>query len=470
MQVLEQLGTIDIVVVVLYFVGMILIGVRAGKKVKKSSDFTSAGQGLSWKMVAGSTIATCMGANMVMGKYDLIFEAGMAGLTASLFWWVGWIVLLIMAKRLRMSNAVSIPSFLEEKYNGTTRKFCSLCVMIAMIASCAAQFLTIGTIFETFGICDRRTGTWIGAAIIVIFTILSGLWGVALTDTVQSVLLVIAFGVVFPIIVFKVAGGWDAVIAFNGPERLNMFQGIAPVTMLGWAVYYTLSTGADPAYAQRIFASKSTKDAVVGQGIAWAVTLVVCGFVSAVPGLAIGKIFPEITAGSQFTPMFIVTYLPAVVRGLMLSALLGLMLTSGDSYLLLLSSTIMDDVISPIKQDIEDKKKILLTRLVCVGSAVVITAMALYVNSIYQLFKTGGGAYGAGVFIPLFLGCFWKKARAKAINAGMLLGFLISFCFDMFLKIPLALNMDGCIIGAVVCLVICVAGSLKDGKREKIAT
>ncbi len=152
--------------------------------------------------------------------------------------------------------------------------------------------------------------------------------------------------------------------------------------------------------------------------------------------------FPEITAGNQFTPIFIVTYLPAVVRGLMLAGLLGLMLTSGDSYLLLLASTVTDDVVVPIKKDMDEKKKILFTRFTCVAGAVVITAMALYVNSIYQLFKTGGGAYGAGVFLPLFLGCFWKRADAKAINAGMFSGFVIAFCFDMFLKIPLGLNMN----------------------------
>lgn len=467
MNILQQLNTIDIATIVIYFVAMILIGVQAGKKVKSSSDFTSAGQKLSWRAVAGSTIATCMGANMVMGKYDLIFESGMAGLTASLFWWVGWIFLIIMAKKLRESKATSIPSYLEEKYNKTTRKICSLCVLIAMVSSCAAQFLTIGTIFETFGVCDRKTGTWIGAAIIVVFTILSGLWGVTMTDSIQSIILLIAFGVVFPVVVFKVAGGWTAVVEFNGPERMNMFSGIAPITMVGWGVYYTLSTGAEPSYSQRIFASKSTKDAVIGQVVAWVATLIVCGFVSAVPGLAIGKIFPDIVAGNQFTPVFIVTYLPAVIRGLMLAALLGLMLTSGDSYLLLLASTVMDDIISPIKKDMEDNRKILYTRLICVISAIVITAMALYVNSIYQLFKTGGGAYGAGVFIPLFLACFWKRANEKAINIGMITGFAVSFCFDMFLKIPMGLNLDGCTIGAVICLVICFAGSLILSEKRK---
>lgn len=467
MHILEQLSTIDIITIFLYFSIMILIGLRASKKIKASKDFTAAGQSLTWKTAAGSTIATCMGANMVMGKYDLIFESGMAGLTASLFWWLGWIFLLIMVKRLRESKATSIPSFLEQRYNVQTRKLCSMCVLIAMISSCAAQFLTIGTIFETFGICDRKIGTWIGAAIVVLFTILSGLWGVTLTDTIQSVLLMVTFGILFPVVVFKVAGGWNAVIEFNSPDRLSMFNGIAPVTMFGWAVYYTLSTGAEPTYAQRIFSSKSTKDAVLGQGVAWLATLAICGFLSALPGLAIQQIFPDITAGSQFTPMFIVTYMPSVIRGLMLAALLGLMLTSGDSYLLLLASTVMDDIIAPLKPNIEDRKKILITRFTCAGGAIVITAMALYVNSIYQLFKTGGGAYGAGVFLPLFLGCFWKRANAKAINIGMLAGFLFSFGFDMFLKIPLGLDMDGCIIGAGICLVICVVGSLIQTKGNR---
>lgn len=64
------------------------------------------------------------------------------------------------------------------------------------------------------------------------------------------------------------------------------------------------------------------------------------------------------------------------------------------------------------------------------------------------------------------LGCFWKKANAKAIGAAMLVGTLVSFCFDMFLKIPLGLNIDGCIIGAILCLIIAVGGSLLLNKKD----
>ena len=459
----DTLGISAVITIILYIVGMMILGMAAGKKVKNASDFSSAGQNLPWYLAAGSTIATCMGANMVIGKYDLIFQSGLSGLTASLFWWLGWLLLLLMTKKLRSSGATSIPTFLAKRYDARTQKIGSWCVLLMTVSSCAAQFLSIGTICEALGICERERGVWIGAALVILFTVFSGLWGVALTDAVQSVILMVAFGIIFPIAVFKVAGGWNAVVEYNleqSAERMDLLSGIAPVSMIGWALYYGLSTGSDPSFSQRIFAAKDMKAAVKGQGVAWIFTLVIVGFISAFPGLAIKKIFPDIPYGSAFTPLFIVTYMPSVLKGIMIASLLGLMLTSGDTYLLLLSSTILDDIVRPRYPHMKEKKRLWLAKLACVLAAALICFMALYVNSIYQLFKTGGGAYGAGIFFPLLLGCFWKKADAKAVNVGMLVGAFVSFGFDMLVKIPLGLEIDGVLIGAALCLVICVGGSL----------
>lgn len=466
MNMFDNMSAIDFLMVFLYVVFFAWMSFYACKKVKNSRDFSMAGQGLSWIMVAGSTIATTMGGNMVIGKYDLIMESGLSGLTASLFWWVGWIFLLVMAKPFRDSGATSIPNFLEKRFNSGTRKIASYCVLISVISSCAATFLAIGTVFESLGLCDKVTGTLAGVVIVILFTLPSGLWGVALTDTVQAVIILITFGLIFPVMVFRIAGGWNAVIASQTAERLNPFSGIAPVTMLGWAVSYALATGAEPNFAQRIFSARTTRDAIKGQVAAWAMSLAVAGIISALPALAIKNIFPEMTAGSQFTVRFIVTYFPVVLKGLILSVLLGLMLTSGDSYLLLLASTFTDDIVRPRVRGLSEKNAFLIMRAVCVISSGLLCAMALYVNKIYLLFKIGASAYGAGVFFPLLLGCFWKKCSAKAAGAAMLAGCLFSFCFDMFLKVPLGLDMDGVIIGSALNVTILVAGSLWLNARE----
>lgn len=457
----------DFIMILLFLVLITLMGVWATRKVKSGKDFATAGQELSWFTCTGSCIASAIGANVVIGKYEVILESGVSGIVASWFWWIGWLFLLLLAKPLRDSGAVSIPDFLQMRYGEKTRNIGAVCVMIATISMTAAQFLAIGNILEALGICGRDTGVWVGAVVIVLFTIFSGLWGVAITDTFQSIFLLIAFGVVFPIAVFKVAGGWDVVTASHTAEELSLFRGMAPVTMAGWFFYYIFSTGADPVFAQRVFSAKDTKTAVTSQLAAWTATIVVTGVICALPALAINVIFPDMTIGSQFTPKFLLAYMPPIVRGLMLSFLLSMMLTSGDSQLLTLVSTITEDIIRPkMKEEDAEKRMLLISRLVCMLATVMVCAMALYFGKIYQLLKTGGSAYGAGIFIPLVLGCFWKKADSRAVNIGMLAGLIVSFGFDMFFKIPMGLSLDGIIPGGLLCLMICVGGSLGAAKRN----
>lgn len=467
---LNQMNPTTFLVIIVYMIVIAVMGVVIGKrKIKTSDDFNNAGQGLDWKLIAGSGISTAMGVSTVIGKYDVIHESGLSGVTASLFWWVGWLVIILLAKHLRRFGVNSIPAFLANRYNAATRKICSVCVMVTMMSTLAGNFLGVGTILEALDICDRTTGTWIGALVIVLFTVFGGLWSVAITDTVQAVIIIVGFGVIFPLSVFHTAGGWSAVAAVNTAERLNFFTGIAPITIVGWIVSYILSAGAGPAFAQRIFTAKSDKDAIKGQLIAWSVSLLFGGIICALPALAIGRIYPDLTVGSEFTPMYIAQYFSPVFGGVLLATLFAMLLTTGDSYLLILSGTVVDDIIKVKKPELDNRQSLLCSRVICVVGAAAICVMALYVGSIYQLVKTGSGAYGAGVFIPMFLGCFWKKAHAKAINAAMLVGCMTSFLFDMFLKIPLGLDIDGVIIGAVLCIVICVAGSLLAGQKEASA-
>ncbi len=467
MKILDYMSGLDLFVFAAYMIALVGIGIFVGKRVKNARDFTSANQSLSWKMVAGSTIATCMGAYSVISKYDVIYESGVSGLIAGLFWWVGWLALFPMIRRLRSSNATSIPGFLEKRYNARTRKICSYCVLVIAISTCAGNLLTMGTILNTLGVCSIETGTWIVAIAVVLFTIVSGLWGVAMTDSIQTIFILIGFGFVFPLAVIKEAGSLNFLAEAFSADQIAATQ-MAPITLIGWAVYYTFAVGADPVYSQRIFNARSVKDAYIGQGVAWAATLIISGLITAIPGFAIGTIFPDLTAGNQFTPLFIATYFPPIIKGLLIAALFSLMITTADTYLLLIASTVMDDLVIPAFPKLPEHTKLNISRIICAASAVVLCFMALYVDTIYELFKIGGGAYGAGVFFPLVLGCFWKKAKAKAINLAMLVGCFFSFAFDMFLKVPLHWDIDGCVIGAILCLIICSVGSIlsKDGPHD----
>ena len=453
----DRLSSLDILVMALYVVAMIGIGIYVGKRVKNSKDFTTAGQSMSLGVVIGSTVATCLGSSIAFGNMELVHKYGLSGLTSAVFWYVGWLFLVALAKPLRDSGATSIPTFLAQRYDASTRKISSLCTVIMALSSCAANFIAIGVMTQALGICDSTTGTIVGAVIIVLFTIFSGLWGVAITDTIQSVILVIGIGIIIPVVSFSSAGGFTFVMDNTPAIRLDPLLGMAPLTMFGWFLANTLACGAHPAYAQRIFAAKDTKTAQMGTLISNGVCVCVM-VVAALPAFTIPFLFPDMQLGSQFAPTFIADYFPPLMRGLLMAALLGLLLTTGDTFLLLLASTITQDVIPLFKKTIEDRTMLAINRGIVAVGAVVIVLMGLYWNSIYELFKIGASAYGAGMFLPLFLGCFWKKAQTPAINAAMLTGCLVSFIWDYLFKRQT--GIDGVILGAGLCFAISVFGSL----------
>ena len=453
----SYIGKIDIVVIFLYFVVLIGIGAYYSRRVKDAKDFSTGGQNMSLPVMIGSTVATCMGSSIVFGNLALVHENGLSGLTAGFWWYVGWIALCFLARPLRASGAVSIPGYLKLRFNKRTKSISAFSSLIMATSSTAAQFLACGVMMEALGVCDSKTGTIIGAVIIVLFTVFSGLTGVAVTDTIQSVLLVIGVGIVIPIVAFAKAGGVVEVFQQTDPIRLDPFAGIAPVVMFGWFLSKMLSCGAHPAYAQRIFAAKNIKTAVTGTIISDIICTIVF-IVAALPAFVIPILFPDMTSGDMLVPTLIAIYFPPVLKGIMISALLGLLLTSGDTWLLVISSTLTDDIIPSIRPDIDSKRMLKYSRLIIIVSAALVIFLAWYWKSVYQLLKIGGSAYGAGVFFPLVLGCFWKKAKAKAINVAMFTGTTVSILWDYILKKPT--NIDGVIPGAILCLAICVAGSL----------
>lgn len=458
-----MISAIDFGIIFLYIISFIVIGiVITKKKVKSASDYTNAGQSLTLLVIIGSTLATNMGSAVIFGNYQLIHNSGIWGVFTFLGWYVGWFILAFTSRKMRSTGATSIPNYLERRFGPLARNIAAVAVLCMGIASTAAQFKSVGSVTASLGLCDANTGILVGALVILLFTVFSGLWGVAITDTIQSILILITVGLVVPVVAFKAAGGVNAAVTSITPipfEDCGLGLGI----FLSYWLADFFSGGAHPAYCQRSLAAKSDDIAWKGQVITCIISLVIT-LVASSPALFINKIFPDMVDGSQFVPTLIATYFPVGLKGLALACILGLLLTTGDTFLLLLSSTITDDIVRPRKPDINDKKLLNLGRLVCILGTVVIVGLALYIPTITELFKLGGSAVGCTTFFPITLGCFWKKLNTKAAVASMYVALPTSIIWDLFLKS--ATGMGGSLIAAPVSLAICVIGTLILNNKE----
>lgn len=462
---MKSIGTVDLIMILIYVVGFAVVAASFARKIKSAKDFTSAGQGLSLVQVIGSTVATCMGASIVFGNYELVVANGISGMVATLFWFVGWCGLILISRQLRRSGATTFPGFLEKQYNGSTRKIAAYVMLISAISSTAAQFMAFGKMTSALGICNATTGAMAGAVIITIFAIFGGKMGSSFTDTIQSVLILLAVAIAIPFAVFHEAGGVSDVFSRVDPDMLDITKGLTPMLLLSYSLSNFMQVSVQSGYSINIFTAKNEKVAFRGQLISMIVCLVV-NLISVAPAFAAKFIYPDLTDGGTFVVRFISDYFPPVVKGITMGALLGLLITSGNAFLGLLSSTVTQDIIMPRHPDMEDRKIILYGRISMVIGAVAITAMAIYVKSVYSLFRLGGAAYGAAMFFPVMLSLTWKKVHPKAANLAMIVGAGSSFLLDLTKIIP----VGGIIVGAILCLLICVFGTFYFNKTQPVAS
>ena len=464
---LTSLSLIDSIVICVYFIAMILVGVYYSKKIKNNDSFAVADRSLSLPVMVGTTVATCMGAGTALGDVGYMFEVGLIGLISVSMWNLGWIGQNVMAKRLRASGASSLPEFLENRYGKSTRNIAAFVLLVMVANSTAAQFAAGGTILETLGILDMKTGVIVGGIIIILFTLFGGLYSVAVTDTVHCILIFIGVAIIVPIVAFTKAGGITEVFsraAAETPEMLS-WSSIPVIVLIGYMLSYLLAAGSHPGYAQRILASKDTKTAVRGSVLSNIFSFLIEIPILLVP-LTAFIILPNLENGEMMVPTVVATFFPPVLKGLILAGLIALVVTTADSFLLLLGTTISTDVIPIFKKDVSDKNKLIISRVTVVAGGIIAMVLAITGGGVFQLFRMGAAAYGAAMFFPLLLACFWKKAKTKAVNWGMALGCILTIAWNQT-SFYETTEIEGVIVGAAVCLTVCVVGSLflKDDSR-----
>ena len=457
------LSTLDVVVVVLYFAGMIAIGYLTSKKVHDSDDFVVAGRTLSIKVMVGTTLASAMGAFAALGMSGFIYKKGISAEYVIVAWCIGWSALILVAKVLRDSEAASLPEFFLKRFGPSTKAIASIVTLVFLVNATGSQLAAMGQISKGLGILDYNTGVIIGGVIILAYTVMGGLYAVAYTDAIQMVILTVGLGLFLPWKSLDLVGGFSGLAEQSAPMMFQTWGVIDTAVLVGWVVSFTFAAGAHPAYIQRILASRDSRTAKVGS--IWSNVLM---FALSLPillaALCAPIIYPSLAEPETFIPRMIVGHFPMILSGLVLAALLGLVMSTADSFMLLTGTTTTNDIYKSLKPDVSLEKLLKYSRYATIFWGVAGILLALYGKNVLKLFKVGAAAYGAGMFFPLMAAVFWKRSTTTGINCGMLVGCFLTIIWNFTFK-ELS-GLDGVIAGAIGCLVVLVAVSLATGKKD----
>ena len=482
-----------IATIVIYLVGMLLVGFVYSKSNEDSSDFYLGGRKMGPLVTAMSAEASDMSSWLLMGMPGLAYLTGIAspGWTAiglAVGTWLNW---LIVARRLRRYsanlNAITVPQFLSLRFHDQRNLLNALGAVIIIVffipytdSGCA----DCGKLFNSLFGVDYMIAMILSAVVIVGYTIMGGFRAVSTTDLIQSVVMSMAL---IAVLVYgvSVAGGWDVVLdnARSLPGYLTMLasHNVADNSATSYSLLDIVSTLAwglgyfgMPHILLRFMAIEDEKKLVLSRRIAsvWVVIAMTASIVIGMVGLGMTKAGAlEFLSGSSSETLIVRIanliaqhgVLAAILAGLILAGILAATMSTADSQMLAAASSVSQNILQEFgHMKLSEKQSLFAARLTIVCISVVGVVLARDPNSsvfgIVSFAWAGfGGSYGAVVLCALF----WKRCNWQGALAGMLSGGLMVFVWKYLIS-PLGgvFGIYELLPAFLMSLVVCVVVSL----------
>jgi solute:Na+ symporter, SSS family len=465
------LETSQLIIAGLYFALIFGVGIYATRFVKDSTDFLLAGRRLGLVLATAALAATHFGGGFVVGTGEWGYTYGLTGMAYAVGVGLALLILaMVAARRMRRLGLVTVPDYLEHRYNSkTARLLGALLSLVAIIGILGAQVWASQGALSILGI-DPVTAAVIATLLFIVYTAASGLWGVTLTDAVQ--LAIIFVGVPLAAVLgLQEAGGFEGIretLAATGVDSGAYFHplgagGAMVVAAILPAIMYTL-IGQD--FYQRLFAARDEKIAVRAAALAGVILICYAAF-PAIAGMAARGVFGAEIEPSQAIPMLVAEVLPAWIGAIVVAAIIGAIMSTADSLLVAGTSHLTHDIFGKLmRPDLagDTRRMLLISRVGTVVIGLLALFLALYIQRIIDLLLLSYTMYAAGVFVPVVLGLYWPRGTAAGAVAGIAGGSLAGLAAARgwvdVAELPLIAGMPSIVLGALVSLALYVGVSL----------
>ena len=420
-----EVATIDYIIISLYLLGMVGVGLWFAKKHSDFEDFFLAGRSLTTPLLITTLISTYYGIDVLFGDSQLGFTNGVVA-------WFAYarptyafflIAAFLLAHRLREDDFKSLPDILDKYYGKKTRYVGAVTSFIYSLP--ALSLYGFGMLGEVILGWEPIMGMLVLGGIALIYTITGGFWAVALTDSVQFVLMCVVLAMAFPF-AMNLIGGFDSMIEVLEP---SYFDTLGDMSI--WLIIIYASTGlsilVEPTFYQRIFAAKSYKNVrnalVIGIFIWGSYDWIITILAMAAKVAVIQGTLPVDVAPDAALLTIMVAALPAGALGLFLAGVLATEMSTLDSYCLVAGGNVAYDIYKPaFKPSATDQELIKTTRQGILLSWVLGFAMAISFDQMLGLWVFMASILISSVLAPILLGMYvpkFRKPLAGFLSAGL---------------------------------------------------
>lgn len=459
-----SLALADWLIIIAYLALALFIGIRfRGTASKNLEGFFLGGRNLPWYIAGVSMVATTFAADTPLAVTELVGEKGIAG---NWLWWNflmgGMLTTFFFARLWRRSGVVTEVELIELRYGGKPAKFLrgfkavylGLIMNVLVMGWVNVAFITILKVF--FGIDDTLTLFAIMGGIMlltVIYSSLSGLLGVAMTDFIQFIIAIVGCIILAVIVVNSdKIGGIDGLVEKLPAQSLDFFPSFgsenigstltvtigsffAYIGVMWWSSWYPGQEPGGGGYiAQRMMSAKNEKHSLLATLFFQIGHYCLRPWPWILVGLCAIVLYPELGADEKrFGFVYAMRdFLPAGLRGLLLVAFLAAYMSTISTQLNWGASYLVNDFYKRfIKPEAKDKALVSASRLTSVLLMVISLVATTYITSIKSVWEFVMEA-GAGLGLVLILRWYWWRINAWSEIAATVTPFIVYGVLQFF--------------------------------------
>lgn len=434
----ESLTRLDYIVIVVYVVSLLSLGFWVSFRKNKSDDLFLAGRTLGWGNIGLSIFGTNVNPTFMIASCGVAFSSG---IVAANFEWQAWWFLMLLAMVFAphyMNTRIStMPEFMSRRYDERCRNF------LSWYALFSTMLIWLGTTLYAGGLLMGQILNWpLWLAVLVLifiatsFTVAGGLAAVVITDSFQSVLMIVASTILVVVGLFKV-GSIDRIMDTIPSNYWQLFRPSSDATypwyaiILGYPVMGIWFWCTDQTIVQRALGGRNLKQGQLGCIFAGYLK-VITPLLFFTPGILCKVLHPDLDDPNKAYMTMVTTYLPTGMVGLIVAVLIAALVSTVDSGLNSLSTVFTLDIYKKhFKPQAAASHLKQVGRIVTVLGAVVAVGFALSMElvkdmGLFDMIQSIIGFLAPPMATVFIIGVTWRRATSTAAFITLIFGTVVS--------------------------------------------
>ncbi|QHV98558.1 sodium:solute symporter family protein [Spirosoma endbachense] len=414
----------------LYLLSNVAVGAWAARRVTTSQDFVLAGRRLPLLLAASVTFATWFGSETIMGAPAMFVEGGFLAVIEEPFGSALCLFLVgaFFARPLYRLNITTFCDYFRIRFGRSAELLSAVMVIPSYFSWISAQLVAIGIVLSVVTDIPREYCIIASATIVMIYTLLGGMWSISVTDFFHNLIIILALAVL-GFMLWNDIGGWETI---QKRTPAGFFRFLPQSTGKDWLAYIaawiTIGLGSIPQQDvfQRVMAAKTENTSVKASYLASAMYLTIA-MLPLFIALSAKLLHPDLPKDNQLIiPNMVMRHGGLPLQVLFFGAVTSAILSVSSGAILAPSTVFGENVAKFFWPNLSDQALLKIIRWTVVIITVICVLMSTTRDTnIFDLVGESSAFSLVSLFVPLAAGIYWKRANLTGCLASMVVGFSV---------------------------------------------